>query len=108
MTVGGGIHKGPNSPLIYVPQAKRGSGGVIKGYTRGNPDMTKLISSTHFNGGTPKLALKLKETADCMSVSQMTIRRFVGRGLLHPVRAGRHLLFTVEEIRRFLNISNQN
>lgn len=70
--------------------------------------MTHVIPSAQYSTSTPKLALKLKDTAEAMSVSQITVRRFVDRGLLHPVRAGRHLLFTVEEIQRFLAASTQN
>lgn len=69
--------------------------------------MTQTIQTTQLNTSVPKLALKLKDTADAMSVSQITVRRFVDRGLLRPVRAGRHLLFTVDEIRRFLTDSSK-
>lgn len=70
--------------------------------------MSHMLSATQLDTPVPRLALKLKETADALSISQMTVRRFVHRGLLRPVRAGRHLLFTVEEIRRFLADSTQN
>ena len=70
--------------------------------------MNDTLQPAHYGTGIPKLALKLKETADAISVSPITIRRFVDRGLLHPIRAGRHLLFTVDEIRRFLNDSTKN
>jgi len=47
-------------------------------------------------------ALKLKPAADYLSVSPITVRRLVDRGLLKPNRATRHLLFPVSELDRFL------
>ena len=64
--------------------------------------MTHAIPPAQCGPSFPKLALKLKETADALSVSPITIRRWVNAGHLHPVRAGRHLLFTVDDIRTFL------
>ena len=45
--------------------------------------------------------LTLKETASSLSVCERTIRNFVKRGLLHPNRSTRLLLFRVEEIDSF-------
>jgi len=47
-------------------------------------------------------ALKMKEAAKYLSVSQQTLRRLVERGLIRPNRALRHLLFSVKELDRFL------
>ena len=49
-----------------------------------------------------KLAYKLSETAAALSVSEITVRRLATRGLLKPCRSVRHLLFSREEIIRFL------
>ena len=49
-----------------------------------------------------KMAFKLAETAAALSVSEITVRRLVERGLLKPNRATRHLLFSRQEILRFL------
>jgi hypothetical protein len=46
-------------------------------------------------------ALKLKP-AQYLSLSKPSIYRLVTRGLLHPNRATRHLLFSIEELNRFL------
>ncbi|MDR1283889.1 MAG: helix-turn-helix domain-containing protein [Opitutaceae bacterium] len=35
-------------------------------------------------------------------VSAETIRRFVAKGKLHPIRKHRHMVFSVEELQRFL------
>jgi excisionase family DNA binding protein len=47
-------------------------------------------------------ALKLKPAAKRLSLSVPTMYRLVKRGLLKPNRATRHLLFSVEELDRFL------
>jgi excisionase family DNA binding protein len=47
-------------------------------------------------------AFKLKPAATYLSVSEPTLRRLVGRGLIKPNRALRHLLFTKSELDRFL------
>jgi len=48
-------------------------------------------------------ALKLKEARQYLGgVSIPTMHRLMKRGLLHPNRALRHLLFTREELDRFL------
>ena len=53
--------------------------------------------------GPEKMAYKLYETAEALSLSQITVRRLVERGLLKPCRNVRHLLFSREEINRFLS-----
>lgn len=55
----------------------------------------------------PKLALNLRETAQALSLSPVTVRRLRQRGLLHSVRAVRHLRFTLKEIERFLREATQ-
>ena len=50
-----------------------------------------------------KMAYKLAEAAALLSVSEITVRRLVARGELHPVRAIRHLIFSRNELRRFLD-----
>jgi excisionase family DNA binding protein len=47
-------------------------------------------------------ALKLKPAARYLSLSEITLRRLVERGLLKPNRTTRHLLFPVSELDRFL------
>jgi excisionase family DNA binding protein len=47
-------------------------------------------------------ALKLKEAAKYLSVSPISVRRLIDRGLLKPNRALRHILIPVEELNRFL------
>ena len=50
----------------------------------------------------PVGALKLKGAAKYLSVSEITIRRLIDRGLLKPNRATRHLIFDIRELQRFL------
>jgi hypothetical protein len=47
-------------------------------------------------------ALKLQDTAHYLSLSEISVRRLVERGLLKPNRATRHLLFSLAELNRFL------
>jgi excisionase family DNA binding protein len=47
-------------------------------------------------------ALKLKEAANYLGVSIISIRRLIKRGLIKPNRALRHLLISVTELDRFL------
>jgi excisionase family DNA binding protein len=51
-----------------------------------------------------KVAIKTKEAAQRLSVTEKTIRSLVARGLLKPNRQTRHLLFPVAEIERFLKL----
>jgi excisionase family DNA binding protein len=50
----------------------------------------------------PKLALTLRETAQALGLSPITIRRLNRRGLLRNVKCVRHLRFPVKEVERFL------
>lgn len=50
-----------------------------------------------------RLSFTLVETAEITGFSERTIRRFVERGLLHPVKASHRLIFSKTEIERFLN-----
>ena len=50
----------------------------------------------------PVGALKLKGAAKYLSVSPITIRRLIDRGLLKPNHATRHLIFSIAELDRFL------
>ena len=45
---------------------------------------------------------QLKQAADYLGLSKITVRRLVHRGLLKPNRSVRHLLFPVKELNRFL------
>jgi excisionase family DNA binding protein len=49
-----------------------------------------------------KVAVKTKEAAARLSVTEKTIRTLVARGLLKANRQTRHLLFPVAELERFL------
>jgi len=49
--------------------------------------------------------LNLSEVAEVMSLSPHTIRAFVRKGRLRPIRLCRRLLFHPDEISRFLSES---
>ena len=49
-----------------------------------------------------RLAFSVRETAEMLGVSEKTVRRLIGRGLIRPSRALRHLLISKKEIERFL------
>lgn len=50
----------------------------------------------------PRLAYKLKESAQIIGVSEKSIRRAIDRGLLKPSRAFRHVLISATELEAFL------
>ena len=52
---------------------------------------------------TPVRALKLKAAARSISVSDITMRRLIARGLIKPIRSIRHVLIPISEIERFLH-----
>jgi excisionase family DNA binding protein len=47
-------------------------------------------------------ALKLKQAAEYVGLSTVSIRRLIKRGLIKPNRALRHILIPVSELDRFL------
>ena len=50
----------------------------------------------------PKLAYSMKETAQVLGVSYITVHRLIKRGLLRSSSALRHKLIPVTEVERFL------
>ena len=51
-----------------------------------------------------KLAVKIDEAAEMLSVSTQTIRRLVTNGSLKASRKTRHFLIPVEEIKRMMDV----
>jgi excisionase family DNA binding protein len=49
-----------------------------------------------------KLAVKLKEAAAMVSVSEISLRRKIKSGEIKAVKAFRHIIITVDELNRFL------
>jgi excisionase family DNA binding protein len=47
-------------------------------------------------------ALKLKDAADYLSISPVSLRRLIKRNVIKPVRSIRHLLIATAELHRFL------
>jgi hypothetical protein len=47
-------------------------------------------------------ALKLKPAAQYLSLSPMSMRRLIKRGLIKPNRLTRHILISIAELGRFL------
>jgi helix-turn-helix protein len=48
-------------------------------------------------------ALKLRDAADYLSLSPISLRRLIDRGLLKANQKTRHLLITMAELNRFLS-----
>jgi excisionase family DNA binding protein len=48
-------------------------------------------------------ALKLREAARYLGLSERTLLRLIKRGFIAPIRVTRHLLFSIRELDRFLN-----
>jgi excisionase family DNA binding protein len=66
--------------------------------------MQQIIFDTP--GITPR-ALKLKQAAEYLKVSPVSIRRLIKRGLIKPNRALRHTLIPLAELDRFLKGGQQ-
>jgi len=49
-------------------------------------------------------ALKLKDAADYLSLSPISMRRLIDRGAIKPNRATRHILISKAELDRFLSL----
>jgi hypothetical protein len=95
------------------PTGRNTSFAATRSYLLGTTDgdvVFGLVENTDAPVGrsVPKLALTLRETAQALSLSPVTVRRLNKRGLLRNVRAVRHLRFTPKEIERFLTESSQN
>jgi len=69
---------------------------------RGCRIMQPITTPSNSSGMRDRGALKLKGAARYLSVSQVTLRRLVERGLIKPNRSLRHLLFPISELDRFL------
>lgn len=54
----------------------------------------------------PRLALSLKETAEAINISPISVRRLVRRGLLKPSRGLRSMRFSLDEIKRYLAVTS--
>ena len=50
----------------------------------------------------PKIGYSMRETADMLGISYMTVFRLAQRGLLRPSKAIRTKIFSLDEIERFL------
>jgi excisionase family DNA binding protein len=66
------------------------------------PPTSPQLSQTAVAHSIPRGALKLKDAAQYLSVSPITIRRWIERGLIKPNRASRHIIISVLELDRFL------
>jgi hypothetical protein len=47
-------------------------------------------------------ALKLKPAAEYLSLSPISLRRLINRGIIKPNRSTRHILIPISELNRFL------
>ncbi len=54
--------------------------------------------------GTKKLAVKIDEAAEMLSVSTQTIRRLVANGSIKVSRKTRHFLIPVSELERIMDV----
>lgn len=59
-------------------------------------------------GGLPRLAFTMKETAEILGVSYITVHRLLQRGLLRSSKALRCKIVSRKEIERFLNETSKS
>jgi excisionase family DNA binding protein len=59
-------------------------------------------SARRDDGNPARGALKVEGACQYLSLSKPSIYRLIARGLLRPNRSLRHLLFSIEELDRFL------
>jgi excisionase family DNA binding protein len=62
----------------------------------------RMKKNTTKTSAAPRLAYTMRETADLLGISYMTVHRLIKRGLLHSSSALRHKLIPASEIERFL------
>ena len=53
-----------------------------------------------------KLAVKIDEAAEMLSLSTITIRRLIANGSLKASRKTRHLLIPIEEVKRMMELES--
>jgi hypothetical protein len=59
-------------------------------------------------GGLPRMAFTMKETAEILGVSYITVHRLIQRGLLRSSKALRCKIVSKKEIERFLNDTSKS
>ena len=60
------------------------------------------------NGKLPRLAFSMRETAEILGVSYITVHRLIQRGLLKSSLACRHKMISKIEIERFLKETSRS
>jgi len=84
---------------------ERGRTELAAAVTAHVEDSASIVSGSAVgvNGvAVPLLLVDARRAARLLSVSAGTVRNLMARGELRPVRVGRRVLFSVEELRRFI------
>jgi excisionase family DNA binding protein len=63
----------------------------------------KQIENSDQTPSLPRLAYSMRESAEILGVSYITVHKWIKRGLLKCSSASRHKLIPLSEIQRFLN-----
>lgn len=71
-------------------------------------EITPLPLPAQSEGGLPRLAFTMKETAEILGVSYITVHRLLQRGLLKSSKALRCKIVSRKEIERFLNETSKS
>lgn len=66
-----------------------------------------VAKSVGRSGENPKVGYNRRETAKILGVSIPTVDRLIVRGLLHPSRATRRPMFTMEELERYMRETSE-
>jgi excisionase family DNA binding protein len=64
---------------------------------------TTKEKSTNGNLAVAPGAFKLREASQYLSISEISVRRLIARGLIKPNRSLRHVLISKAELDRFLS-----
>jgi excisionase family DNA binding protein len=77
----------------------------MRQFTRTQKSMKENeIDQTNTQSRIKPAALKIKGAASYLSISEITVRRLIERGLIKPNRALRHILISKAELDRFLSL----
>jgi excisionase family DNA binding protein len=92
------VANGTKKPATTTPMTKT----TTKAQARRAQQLANIATNAVLSPPPLVGALKLWQAAEYLSVSPLTVRRLIERGLIRPNRATRHVLISIRELDRFL------